>query len=362
MTSDFHTFNDDKFPKITKEHINACRYTNWYKKFQSKSSQKYLIKSYILEDVPQSFISFLLENDIKLKTDPSETFGEGDSDFSEWSSVENDLSSDEEPIRFVDPSEEFPEVDKFITECFDKTKMLTPRLNWSAPKDSVWILPYNNTMLTYTSEDIYLLLKSSNYVMHDLMYPYSDLEDKVDSKEVKHDLVLREWIDNFNPSLEFRVFVKHGEIIGVSQRDIRTEYIYLYDIKDDIKSAIEHFYKFVFLAEYFADVDVEEQNAVLDLYINIETDYLKVIDINPFTRSTEPLLFSWNELLSHEPSKKSYEFRLGENNTKLSSRDHSENQVPLEIFNASLDPEKLRDLVFEWELLLRKQLQDETQQ
>ncbi|KAF0278146.1 Cell division cycle protein 123 [Hanseniaspora uvarum DSM 2768] len=360
MTTDFHVFNDDKFPILTKSHIDSCRYTNWFEKFQNKSLQKYTIKSHILKNIPENFIAFLLEDGIKLKNNNSDTFGDDYNDFSDWSSSDDGSSTDEDPIKFVDPAEEFPEVDKFIKNCFnDKNPMLTPRLNWSAPKDAVWILPYNNTMLTYTGEDIYLLLKSSNYIMHDLLYPYEDLEEKLDNKEVTHDLVLREWIENFNPSLEFRIFVKDGEIIGISQRDIRTEYIYLNDIKEELRTAINNFFKDVFKKKYFEDVKVEEQNVVVDLYVHLETDYLKVIDINPFARSTEPLLFAWNELLTHDLTKKEYEFRLGENNTKLSCRDHSENQVPLEIFDASLDPEKLRELTYEWNRLLNKQLKEE---
>lgn len=360
MTTDFHAFSDDKFPVLTKNHIDSCKYTNWYEKFQNKSLSKYTINSYILKNLPQSFISFLLEDGIKLKTNTENTFHDDNQDFSDWSSSESDTSSDEESIKFVDPKIEFSEVENFITSCFDKkNSKLTPRLNWSAPKDAVWILPYNNSMLTYTSEDVYLLLKSSNYIMHDLLYPYDELKDNCEKEDVNHDLILREWIENFNPSLEFRVFVMSGKIIGISQRDIRTEYIYLHDIKDEVRSTIDNFFEEVFIKNYFEESSTQEQNLVLDLYVDIKTQYLKVIDINPFARSTEPLLFTWNELLTQESANKIYEFRLGENNTKMSSRDHSENQVPLEIFDASLDPEKLRELTYEWNRLLSKQLKED---
>lgn len=360
MATDFHTFSDDKFPILTKKHIDSCKYTNWYETFHKKSLGKYTIDSHILKDLSHNFISFLLEDDIKLKTNTDNTFNDHNQDFSDWSSSENDTSSDEDSIKFVDPKSVFPEVDDFINSCFDKNNnKLTPRLNWSAPKDAVWILPYNNTMLTYTSDDIYLLLKSSNYIMHDLLYPYDEVKDSREKGDVSHDLILREWIENFNPSLEFRVFVMKGKIIGISQRDIRTEYIYLHDIKDEVRSTIDDFFEEAFTKNYFEGKSIDEQNLVLDLYVDIKTHYLKVIDINPFARSTEPLLFTWNELLTQEPAEKMYEFRLGENNTKMSSRDHSENQVPLEIFDASLDPEKLRDLTYEWNRLLSKQLKED---
>ncbi|XBW35961.1 hypothetical protein QEN19_001534 [Hanseniaspora menglaensis] len=360
-----HTFNDDKFPLLNKNNIDSCRYSNWYPKFEKNYAQ-YLVKSYIMNDIPESFVTFLLQDNIKLKYDGNLEFNDND-EFSDWSSDEesNDNSSDAaDPISsYVDPAIDFFEVNNFISNSFKKSEKLTPRFNWSAPKDSVWILPYNNTMLTYTNEDVYLLLKGSNYIMHDLIYPYENVKGAENGDVNNHSLILREWIDDINPSMEFRCFIKNGLIVGISQRDIRTEYCYLNDIVGDLKIKIENFVESVFKPTFFDSEELEEngsegQNAVIDMYLNLDTNYIKLIDVNPFCRSTEPLLFSWNELITKN-TKEDYEFRLGENNTKLGARDHSENQIPLEIFDASLDPEKLRELTYEWSRLLSKQIKEE---
>ncbi|OBA26119.1 D123-domain-containing protein, partial [Hanseniaspora valbyensis NRRL Y-1626] len=368
LNTETHTFNDELFPTLTKSHVDYCKYSNWYLKFENKEYNSFIVKSHIFQDIPEKFIQFLLEDGIKLKSNAAMNHNNnGDDEFSDWSS-NSDSSDDEEEEsnnKFVNPNEDFPEIDTFITKCFSKNDKLTPRFNWSAPKDAVWILPYNNTMLTYTNEDIYLLLKSSNYIMHDLLYAYENVKDENEEKEEKtysHDLILREWIDNINPSLEFRCFIKDGEIIGISQRDIRTEYCYLIDIKEKLQEKIEDFVETVFIPAFFESDslyknETKGQNAVIDLYVDLEKDFLKIIDVNAFCRSTEPLLFSWNELITRN-SDDEYEFRLGQNNTKLGGRDHSENQVPLEIFDASLDPEKLRELTYEWCRLLKKQIKE----
>lgn len=198
--------------------------------------------------------------------------------------------------------------------------------------------------------------------MHDLLYPYENLAEPVNERVEglqNHNLILREWIDDLNPSLEFRCFIKSGHLIGISQRDVRTEYCYLNDIKQELQTKIENFVQSVFKPTFFLPDQPETENAVIDIYVDKNTT--KLIDVNPFCRSTDSLLFSWNELLTASKNKE-YEFRLGQNNTKLGSRDYTENQVPLEIFSASLDPEKLRELTFEWNRLLTKQVNEEEDQ
>lgn len=365
MTEVTHTFNDDKFPVLTKEHIDSCKYSSWYPKFE-QANHACVVKSHILYNIPDSFIQFLLEDGIKLKSHLGTDENSNDGELSDWSSThDSDASSSTSSntvSKFIDPEADFPEVDNFISQCFSKTEKLTPRFNWSAPKDSVWILPYNNTMSTYTNEDVYLLLKSSNCIMHDMLYPYENLTETPNENvnDIKNsNLILREWIEDLNPSLEFRCFIMKGRLIGISQRDVRTEYCYLNDIKQELETKIDNFVQTVFKPTFFLPDQPEKENAVIDIYVDKNT--IKLIDVNPFCRSTDSLLFSWNELITMN-NKKEYEFRLGQNNTKLGSRDYTENQVPLEIFSASLDPEKLRELTFEWSRLLKKQVNDEEHQ
>lgn len=87
-----------------------------------------------------------------------------------------------------------------------------PKLNWSSPKDAQWIA-FGNTLKCTSPSDIYLLLKSSDFIVHDLKYAYLDCNISIQRPFV---LVLRKWIgDDIHPSLEFRCFVKDNNLTRI---------------------------------------------------------------------------------------------------------------------------------------------------
>lgn len=101
---------------------------------------------------------------------------------------------------------------------------------------------------------MFLLLKSSDFINHDLNHVYencADVEEKEQS-QIQYDLVLRKWYD-LQPSMEFRCFVKDQEIIGITQRDVNY-YPFLLDIKEDIEQAIYEFFEDV-IREAFDSVN-----------------------------------------------------------------------------------------------------------
>jgi len=55
-----------------------------------------------------------------------------------------------------------------IIEDFDGA--VFPKLNWSSPKDATWIST-TGTLKCETVSEIFLLLKSSDYITHDLSQP-----------------------------------------------------------------------------------------------------------------------------------------------------------------------------------------------
>ena len=93
-----------------------------------------------------------------------------------------------------------------------------PKLNWSSPRDASWITT-TNTLKCHHASDIFLLLKSSDFVAHDLAHAYEDCSDEVEGqKGVRQrpetvQLVLRKWFD-LAPSMEFRCFVRDNKLIG----------------------------------------------------------------------------------------------------------------------------------------------------
>ena len=157
------------------------------------------------------------------------------SDFSDDDSTDWDT---EEP---AEDYPDFPEFDEKINEALNKFRnKVFIKLNWSSPKDAYWAL---NKLSCDRLSDVYIQLRSSDFINHDLTEPFSDCEDKetAQAKEFQYMLILRDWI-NINSSMEFRCFVHHNILVGVSQRDCRSFYQVLLDNKQDILDRIKSFY------------------------------------------------------------------------------------------------------------------------
>jgi hypothetical protein len=148
-----------------------------------------------------------------------------------------------------------------------------PKLNWSGPKDSVWISPTSN-MMCDSFNSILLLLKSSDFINYDL-------------ERGANQLVLKQWYD-LDKSLEFRVFVKNYRIVGVSQRDIFNYYVFLDEVlvENEFMKLISEFHDVIpeFSAScYTFDIYIEKSNRVI------------LIDFNNWGEATDGLLYDWQE-------------------------------------------------------------------
>jgi hypothetical protein len=174
-----------------------------------------------------------------------------------------------------------------ITELSGK---VVPKLNWSAPKDATWISA-TNSMDCRTANDIYLLLKSSDFVTHDLEQAFDGCDDDEDI-EIPYHLALRKHV-LMHVSLEFRCFVRQRRLVGISQRDLN-HYDFLF--QDNMQRRLSLTIQKLFddkLRDTFPD-----ENFVFDVYVPPPHDRAWLIDINPWAIRTDPLLFSWLELLT----------------------------------------------------------------
>ena len=166
-------------------------------------------------------------------------------------------------------------------------------MNWSSPKDATWIT-MNGTLRCTSFNDICLLLKSSDFISHDLNDAYNYCVDStLPHPDECFELVLREWVDII-PSMEFRIFVKERNIIGISQRHISCYFSYLYPLKDILLQEIMEFFNSKIKSK-FVDSDF-----VFDIFKQ-ESGHYKLVDFNPFSEITDGLLFSWSELYSLDP-------------------------------------------------------------
>lgn len=149
-----------------------------------------------------------------------------------------------------------------------------------------------NSMECATPNDIYLLLKSSDFITHDLEHAFDDCaEDETIRKEdIQYVLVLRKWF-KVNPSCEFRCFVRERKVVGICQRDLN-HFDFLFHLRDKLQEEILKYFEET-LKDTFPD-----QDFVFDVYIPEPYDRIRLMDINPWAPRTDPLLFSWLELLT----------------------------------------------------------------
>ncbi|KAI0463714.1 hypothetical protein LJB42_002719 [Komagataella kurtzmanii] len=318
MPGTVHIFNE---LSTTDEDLSACSYSSWYRIF----SENVVSPAKIVE-VPDSFIEYISKDSIHLPGDDNNNVEiNDDNEYSDWSDAEE---------TFLDPSENFSEFHSKVQDVITQYSHVAPKLNWSAPRDATWIM-MNNTMRCSSVNDVYLLLNSSNYVAHDLKLETS----------IKYELVLRKWVE-INPALEFRCFVRDGKLIGISQRDLNY-YNYLDSLKDVIESGIKKF------LEETVSPKFPLKNYVIDVYFPRPFTKMYIVDFNPFNRSCDSLLFTWHELIiaTH------LDFRLVTEHdpSRFAAKEHSENQVPKDIVDASLDSAAMAELAQKWNELMNKE-------
>ena len=369
-----------KFEEIdlTVEEVLHCSFSKWAPLFP-----KNVFPYKIIAPLPDGFIDYVQSDGIKLpsaKTNKIVLEQNSDNEYSDWEDVEDiendtgeveemhsEFQKNHEEKEVLEASGHFPQLNQEITQSIAELGgKVIPKLNWSSPKDASWLMPGNVIKCTEV-DDVLLLLKSSDHVIDDLAYPFLEVsqlpEDETrkngqDRIKVDYELVLKQWRD-LNPALEFRVFVKEGKILGISQRDLN-HYDFLKELEPQLKENIQLF---------VTDKVVNKLNAslpnltkfIVDVYVPRPFDKIYIIDINPFLRKSDSLLFTWNELLTADPDGDTVPFRLiNETNVgAFAKKQYSESQVPLDVIGAAQDHEALIELAKEWEKLQSKEAEEE---
>ncbi|XP_042242061.1 cell division cycle protein 123 homolog isoform X3 [Homarus americanus] len=220
--------------------VLSCSFPSWYDKFK-----KCTIKSILLPLTPE-VLAYMQDNGTLVLPEgsqPEPTY--------KRNTQEEEDTEDWDLCETSGCVVQGPKLEEYSTKIRDAIKKLGgsafPKLNWSSPKDATWIA-LNSSLRCYTPGDVYLLLKSSNFVTHDLTTPFKDCDDvDVADPSVDYCLVLRRWME-INPAYEFRCFVRNKELVDV-----------------------------------------------VDVYRPVK-DHVILLDFNPFGETTDGLLFSWPEL------------------------------------------------------------------
>ncbi|KAI8927090.1 D123-domain-containing protein [Entophlyctis helioformis] len=281
-----------RFPGFTVQHVDNCAFSSWYPSFSAVT-----LKSHIISPLPDDFVAYLHADGIFLPNEVN-TSGEYDVDSdsdSDTNAADDDDGNDGNDAEADAPS--FPELESRITAAIARLGgAVFPKLNWSSPQDAVWIT-FANTLKCTTPADIFLLLKASDFVAHDLSHAYEGCVDmaNVPAGHDRHqpatvDLVLREWYD-LAPSMLFRCFVRHGVLVAISQRDTANYYEFLRLNRDDICADVVRFFDTKISGKF------PDPCYVFDVYMNARTRRVWLLDFNPWGPSTDTMLFTWDEIL-----------------------------------------------------------------
>lgn len=190
------------------------------------------------------------------------------------------------------PVYQLPKLTQGIWDAIRRYGAVFPKLNWTAPRDAAFMMPQtaSGPLHCTSPADVYLLLKSSDLVSHGID-PSRAYEPATSAGPVVPiELVLRKYIP-INPSMEFRCFVRHNLLIGVSQRDGNFyRHLQEEDSQDEIAETIRAFCEDEIRGVYAGGLDY-----IFDVYLTSPTT-ATLVDFNPYRASTDPLLFSYPEL------------------------------------------------------------------
>jgi len=275
---------DGRGGNVEVEEVLACAFDRWYDSFKHVTFKSRVLL--LSEDVVQ-----YLQSDgifVPTGTAPESTQlrnANEDSD-SEW----GDGGSNSEGSHGNEPS--FPELESAMCTAIEELGgAVLPKLNWSAPKDAQWIF---GTLRCETVQEIFTLLKASDFVAHDLCHSF-DLCANGGGGKKRPDafyLVLRTW-HSVDESHEFRCFVSGRRLCAVSQRHHSLFFPHLTDetFAEPVRQSIITFF------ETHVRDGFSQDKYVFDVLVG-KTPRLKVklVDFSPWGPSTDPLLFDWNEL------------------------------------------------------------------
>jgi hypothetical protein len=144
----------------------------------------------------------------------------------------------------------FPELEREIRSVIEEFDgSVFPKLDWSAPRDSTWI-SWSGTLRCQNLSEIYLLLKSSDFIAHDLSFAYEHCTEASDDSRQFH-LILRRWQPRLHPAMEYRCFIVNHQLVAICQRDYQNYYEFLASMVPAIRRALIEFHRLHIQHQFF---------------------------------------------------------------------------------------------------------------
>ncbi|CAM2708411.1 unnamed protein product [Rotaria socialis] len=301
---------------------------------------RYSIKSVIL-NLTDDVLEYLRSDEFYLPMSANEAM-DNMRQINAETSDEDDPWPDEDTCDDTTKKISFPELEQNIKNVLDEYNAVFPKLNWSSAKDARWMIS-DSRLKCMNLADIFLLLKSSDFIAHDLCEPFKFCYDATDDylPIIQYVLVLREW-SALQPSKEFRCFVKNNQIVAISQRDSENYYEFIGATADQIVSNIVAFFHNN-IQNKFPSTDF-----VIDIYRK-DSNKLYIIDFNPWGPMTDSLLFDWPDLvnLSLQNNNDEPEFRYVNSQHGIKPNSYTQYAMPKDIADISRerDINKLVDVL-----------------
>ena len=268
-------------------------------------------------------------------------------------------------------------------------------------QDASWLLPPSFPLKCISPADVYLLLKSSDFISHDLNPEIVFDGCHLDGSSLPPydlELVLRKWYP-VDRSRELRCFVRENLLIGkdgsnpivppkkttniyiaISQRDPNFyEFWNEPNTQAKVSSAIQDFWRTNILPKWTSSADCKKSSDIFFLgYTNqvgfpsdifdflLTRDLSKghILDFNPYAPKTDPLLFTYEELRDLiRPGTRLPVLRVIDSPSHpaaaANAPAHQHNMIPFEAVSMSngLNIEEFADL---WKDSLKESMKDTT--
>lgn len=311
------------------EELLACQLEAWYPIFA-----KYTMRTVFLDLPDPEFLEFMNEDGLILPhgVKTSSAFLEKRSTLHDDS--DDETSGENEGEDYEQQSEQLRVMKELSTRIEDAIQILggsaLPKLNWSAPKDATWV--NGGTMECRRSGDVFLLLKSSDFISHDLNHLSSSAQIHCPK------LALRRWA-NLHPSQEYRCFVRAGELVGICQRHHSEYWPHLSEEQHqtNVEDRVSSFHENTILTSTFP-----LSSYVFDVYMD-KKDRVWLVDINVWGQQTDGLLFSWEELAEMDASR--FDFRVVDRAVNVQAHPLSNYRAPVDVLDLASDSKQFREFM-----------------
>ena len=258
--------------------LYATQYNEWYARYKDAAPRSTVID---VASVEPEFLSWLDADGLVLPKNSGASRPANQKRRDDMEADAMSLPSDDDD----EEAPEFPALTNMIRHAISEYGAVFPKVNWSAPLDAAWIMP-GNTIQCRLPSDVYLLLKSSDFISRDTEQVAELARARPDSRLV---LVLKQWSE-MHHAHEFRCFVRGGNLIAICQREIAYyEHLQAEDAQMHIRRAIASFF-ITHLAHF------QLRDYMFDVYHDDTLRRATLIDINPWLPRTDTLMWTYEEL------------------------------------------------------------------